>query len=175
MGVANSRFAVASAISKIAEQVFPVDTAANADFQNIPQTFRHLLIVFKIGTSANGASSIILNNDNGANYDRQLLQGAAAAAAAAETLGAAGGNFPTPGAATEGATGKILIAFYADATLRKQISSLTGYSQGNTTGLTQARADTTHWRNTAAINRVTIVPAGGTFRAGSIVSLYGLT
>lgn len=176
MSVANSRFAVASAISKIAETVFAVLTNGNADFQNIPQTYRHLLIVYKAGGSGNGQLGITFNNDATLSYDDQVLQGAGAAAAAFETLGSGGGSAgELSGAASEGAGGFVLIPFYADATLRKQSLSHVGYSQGNLTGQTQARHDTTHWRNTAAINRVTLQPPGGAWRAGSIISIYGLT
>ncbi len=176
MSVANSRFAVASAITKIAERVYAVDTGAPADFTGIPQTYRHLFVVFKVRTFANGSSTITFNGDNGANYDTQLLQGAAAAAAALEGLGGAAGNVgATAGAAGEGTTGTIFIGFYADPTLNKQAMAHVGYSNGILSGNTQVRGDTTHWRNTAAINRVTITGAGGGFRAGSILSLYGLT
>lgn len=176
MGVANSRFAVASAIAKIAEITYPPGNVnANADFPAIPQTFRHLLIVYKAGGSGNGQLGITFNGDGTLSYDTQLLQGAGAAAAAAETLGTGAGSAgELAGAATEGAGGFVLIPFYADATLRKQSLSHVGYSQGNLTGQTQARHDTTHWRNVAAINRVTLAPPGGAWRAGSIISLYGL-
>src|SRR5690348_14577793 len=58
-------------------------SAANFDFQNISQAYTHLLVVIAARGDTAATSTAIngkLNNDGGANYDREQISGAGSSA-----------------------------------------------------------------------------------------------
>ena len=119
----------AGALVKLAETLLSSD-AAGIVFANIPSTYRHLrLIVQARGSTA--ASDVLLllrlNNDSGANYDRQMLEGHAATVAASELLAstvARIGSIPAANAPTS-AVGQVevVLAHYAGTTFHKTLTS----------------------------------------------------
>lgn len=167
---------------KIAEILPIAAPQASFDFQNIPQTYRHLLIRANMrGSGGAGNQDLLLrfNNDAAGNYDDQRVLGAAAVASADELAGAAQarvGFIPDNGAAA-GRTGvvEILIPDYRNAALSKIASSRCAMSFGIGAGAQKALVYTALWRTLAAVNRITFYVGGGsTCGIGSMASLYGL-
>jgi hypothetical protein len=65
---------------------------------------------------------------------------------------------------------EVTIGDYRGTTFHKAIFSTSGNKKANTSGQTPAWASHALWRDTAAVNQISILQ---TFKAGSVVSLYG--
>ena len=157
---------------QIADQTLN-STAASIDFQNIPQTYNHLKLLCFLKGSANDWHGIRFNNDTAANYGSVWMSGVNSSAGAGTTPGAAYGYVGLHGSAgTIAASTEIMIPNYKDgATLRR---SWLAYNVD--LAYVGAIIAGGSWNSTAAINRITLIPiAGGTFSAGSRVTLHGIT
>jgi hypothetical protein len=183
VGVANSRFASAAAVSKISAVTLAVD--GQIDFQNIPQTFRHLWMVGAVLKGAGGAAildeiDIRFNADGGFNYWNEIWQAFNAVTSsgnggAAKNRSQLGRIFNTAGAT--GATElDVLIFEYTNPTIHKIARSRCGYNNdaGPQGDIMNGH---TRWLNVAAVNRITLLGLGAEtdLRAGTTVTLYGLT
>lgn len=166
-------------IVKIASQLLAAQ--GNFDFQNIPATYQHLLVVLQARSIVAGASdscSVRFNNDSGANYDRQRILGAAALVTAAESLGATQGDIGQITGATGTTAGNadpihLWVPNYARTTYKKGYLATGGISYAEATTNTQAGLFVGKWRSTAAIAGVTIFGSAN-FDVGSVATLYGL-
>lgn len=154
-----------------------LDIAASSfDFVAIPQTYKHLQLVWQArGTTvaATTACTLLFNGDTGANYDYEVIFGNVnTPTAALSTADTNLDGFLIPAAsATAGSAGAgdASIPYYAGTTFWKQIllrevavkEGLAIFRGGN-------------WRSTAAINRITVTVAAGNFAAGSRMTLYGV-
>lgn len=155
--------------------------AASVDLQSIPADFVSLLLVcFLRGDQAvtfTGAF-IRLNNDTGANYDVQALQGSAASATAAEGLAQTSMQVGMVPHASAGANLFSAVAVelpnYVQGTNHKAVNSQSALKIGTSTGNLVAASFAGFWRNAAAVNRLTLLMSSGSFIAGSRVTLYGL-
>lgn len=151
-------------------------------FQNIPATYKSLLLVGQVRSNAAALTDTMLarmNGDATAVYDSGRLD-SAGAAAPATVLGTGATSISLgviPGAtavrANLFATIEIKIPNYLDATEKSLLHQI-GYQDP---GQTSARASGQgNWRSTAAINRFDLLLTTGTaFKAGSHVTLYALT
>lgn len=154
-----------------------IASASTIDFLSIPATFTHLLLITDLRGDAavvNQAANVRFNNDSGANYQYELLQGSAAAVAASAnaaqtSLALAAATGSTATAATSAAS-LILIPNYAAATFQKNALAMNGMEVA--AALVQMFAG--RWANAAAINRVTLLPGSGNFVAGSRATLVGV-
>lgn len=171
--------------------VFPVmvpifDTVLGAsqatiDIQNIPQIYAHLRLVL-MGRADNAVASqssyIRFNGDAGANYADQVVRGIAGAASALEDNSTSNpfGGYVTGASATAGHVGvsAIDIPAYAQTTLFKNWVGVNHMSSALTTGQHIASTLSGVWANTAAINRITLLPAAGNWAAGTRATLYGV-
>ena len=154
--------------------------AATVDFTNIPQSFRHLELVCQMrGDTAatNVAVGLRFNNDSGANYDYIIMAANATAAGVGEGLAQTQMQAFQMSGATAPANSadgfNVLIHNYASTIHRKAITSLNSEKLAETTTNIYLRATAGWWRSTAAIDRVTILPASGNFVVGCVFSLYG--
>lgn len=155
--------------------------AASIDFTSIPATFAHLMLVVcaRSDTAALTTSILVrLNNDSAANYDSQYVLGNGGTASAAETFAGtsvSAGNMPG-GTAPANLFGQcdISIAHYAGSANNKVLRLSAAVKAGVTTTLLQSALAAGFWRSSAAINRITLIPAAGNFAAGSRATLYGL-
>ena len=154
--------------------------APSFDIQNISQAYSHLEIVVQGRSDAAGNSTALLvrlNNDSGANYDCGRLYSSSGTVARSDTFGAAFislGEIPAA-AAIAGGVGsyEIKLQNYAQVFLNKMITSLGGYKYGTAAGNLWEFLANGFWRNSAAINRVTVYPNAGNFVAGSRLTIYG--
>jgi len=128
--------------------------------------------------AVNSSARITVNNDSGANYDRQTISGSGVTAAAGNALAAAFWQVQVAGAtATAGEVGIVVltIPFYAATTFRKQGSVLNMENDDAAAANQQANALAVQWRNTAAITRLAVTAGSGVLLAGSSLVIYGRT
>lgn len=153
--------------------------AATIDITPIPITYAHLLVVlYGRGDTAAASTTVLMrfNADSAANYDYQLMFASAATASASETFGSTSVPVGTLEAATAGANlfsmAEIVIPHYANAANNKTARSISCSKTGTSTGNLQALSAAMFWRSSAAINRLTFLPAAGNFAAGTRCSVY---
>lgn len=170
-------------LATIAETTLAAD-AANIDFQSIPSTYRTLLLVI-YGQSSAGVDfdpvRLQFNGDTGGNYRWQRLRAnnttISATSQQADTSLEAG--LVTGRTFVDGHWGAaaILIPGYSTTTTNKQVIGWSGGIRGGDISLNRHALQQNAGINvsvTAAINRVTIFPSGGSWKAGTIATLYGL-
>lgn len=142
------------------------NTATSLTFSSIPQTYTDLQVVVNGFVSASGdAIHIQVNSDTATNYSWTRIYG--------DGTTASSDRGSTQNKATLGLMGNGQSAL---------IVQLLNYSNTTTnkTFLGRSAADNFVqlgvglWRNTAAINSVTVLTGGQTFQIGAIFSLYGI-
>lgn len=154
--------------------------AASIDIQNIPATDLHLLLVLSLRTdrpSADDGVWIRMNNDSAANYTYQRTFANNSLMAVTENDAVAqilAGECPAAnGTASRFGAGDIWIPDYASATKHKTIVSRLGSMATGAAGDKSTTQGAGTWANTAAINRLTLLPQiGGNFVTGSRATLY---
>lgn len=153
-----------------------IDTGANG----VGQGSKHLLIVWLAQNTGGGVFDswgFRFNNDSGGNYDRMTLRGANVTASAVNVLGGTVFSVQAAGAgaaATTFAAGFMLIPSYSVTTSGdKQGVVLNSQTEG-TAANCRVEAHGLQWRSTAAITRVTAIPATGNCNTGSRLSIYGI-
>lgn len=155
-------------------------SAANMDFQNIPQNFANLWILgqFRVTeVTTDDWAYIQFNNDSGANYDDNgfvLLdtslvtigaENAQTKAKFCEVLGSSA-------RANDATVFQIIVPNYAGTTFNKQFNSIfSGRAASNRIDTGEV---TGNWTSTAAINRITFTPTSNNILAGSRISIYGI-
>lgn len=166
-------------LTKIAETLLAA-SAASIDFTSIPQIYRHLLVVF-MGRGSNTAGTwdwvlMQFNADSGSNYDSQELYAAAAVVTAAEGLAGTAGHIGAYIATANAGVGStaIWIPDYTRTAWLKAAYSLGTQKQSTASGGTQVGVRGVHWRSTAVITQVSLLPASGTWNSGTMATLYGL-
>jgi len=151
-------------------------SAANSvSFTSISSGYTDLVLECNFATTASNPSiSLGVNGDSGTNYSYTLLWGSGTAATSANASNRSSTNnvfaFYNAGAAT-GYSNIIVSNFqnYSNTTTYKTILTKYG-SASQETGATVSM-----WRNTAAINTITLTCQNTyTFASGSTFSLYGI-
>lgn len=136
-----------------------------------------VFMVTRTDDATGGAAvTVIVNNDTGANYDKQYVAGIAAAASAATALAATSWTIDSHGSggsAGYAGVNRFTIPAYSATTFNKTVES------------TECRPDATAandvaavlclgWRSTAAINRIKVAASGGQkLKVGSRMTIYG--
>ena len=157
----------------------PIGGLSSITFAGIPQTgYSHLQIR---GIGRTGRASIednlrvTFNSDTGSNYSWHNLAGYGSGVEANGFATQTGMNLGWITAASAGAsifgTALIDVLDYVNTSKYKTSRSLTGY---DTNGGGQILFASGSWRNTAAINSVTITPVFSTFNQYSQFALYGV-
>jgi hypothetical protein len=156
--------------------------AASIEFASIPATFAHLMLLIEgRGDAASLAANLLLrlNNDSGASqYTYGILNSGGAAAGGADNASATSFFAGVIAAATATAAfsglAAIWIPHYAGTTFLKRIQSQYGAQYATTAGNLNHGVSDGFWNSSAAVNRVTLLPASGNFVAGTRATLYGL-
>jgi hypothetical protein len=170
----------------IQEIVVAADGQVNVDFSSIPQTYRHLRILYVARSSTAGLASYDLacqfNGDTAANYDWEKSYAAATTTAASEGIAATWGvvgyaTGPTATTTTRFARGAIDIPYYTDAMEKDAIGD---FIAPRTTASANTYRGTlgAHWRQAAAITRIVLFPATASaalWAANSKIALYGIS
>jgi hypothetical protein len=157
-------------------------TLSSWDKTAIPQTYNSLMFVLKGKTNQAANASVInmrINNDSGSVYNYMTVQGLGTGTAddseqfsqTAMRIGQISANSAT---ANYCGSIKVLIPNYTDTTFFKPIMSEC-FNQVNTStnGVTEEN-EYGSYNGTAAVTRITVYPASGSFIAGTRLTLYGL-
>lgn len=158
-----------------------VGAAANIDLTGLSAAYNMLRVMCLLrGTNASATIGVTLqfNGDTGANYDTEAMPGIQnVAVTAAQTLASTSialGSVPAASASAS-TFGIIIIEipFYANTGVRKVLLDRVGFV--DTTGsFSRSEANIGSWRNTAAIDRVTLIPSAGNFVANSQAIVHGM-
>lgn len=168
-----------SGITLIADQTLGSD-AASIDFSSIAGTYKHLMLLGDLRSSSASVSVDTLlrfNGDTAANYDWMRLVWSSGGTTTQEgyagTSGSLGFHLGDSARANRFAGVQIWIPDYVNTTREK--SAIAEASAVNTAALATCNSGRAFWRSTAAVTQVTILPSTGNFRAGSRLSLYGVS
>lgn len=159
-------------------QVVVGSAVATIDFTSIPATYETLVLdLMGRGTDATAYAlpTLRLNNDSGANYDRQYHSVSGGTGFIGTELAqtqVAFGVLPGAGG-TAGRVGvlQLRIPSYARTTLQKGMLFTSGDVR-NTTDSSSSH-NFALWRSTAAINRLTLIGSAN-FDVGTVATLYGV-
>lgn len=171
----------AIAFSKLYDETRGSTGALDTLADGVAQTVDHLLVVVLLRTSEAVALSrgvMTFNNDTGANYAWQTLQGNNATASATRLAGQAGMEFHAPGTPAEASTPAAWAFFipgYRQTTFNKAMIGVGGMADA-TAANNLAQIRSYRWLSTAAITRIAIsASGGGNPLAGSRMTVYGLS
>jgi hypothetical protein len=179
-GILASRFTPQGDFESIATVTVGSGGAATVDFSSIPSTYQHLQIrvIARSDRSANNEDILFTryNNDTAANYAYHWLSGngsavdifAGSSTASVWSTSVSGNN------ATSTIMGAAVIDVldYANTNKNTTTRLLSGYDAN---GNGRAVFSSTLWNNTAAVNRITLLPGFGTlFTQHSHFALYGI-
>ena len=148
--------------------------SGNITFNSIPSTYTDLRIVLvQTSTSTAGSSPWIrFNGNTGSNYSQTYSSGTGTTATSGNVTNFSGIYIVISGAQTTAPTLSLIDVFsYAGSTNKTLLSR----SAEDTNGGGQSAINVGLWRNTSAINSVTIFRNGGNFlAAGTICTIYGI-
>jgi hypothetical protein len=154
--------------------------AATVDFTSIPATYTHLQVRFiaRSDRSANNEDILFTryNNDTGTNYAYHWLAGNGSGVdifTGSSTASVWTGSLSAANAAsTTLAAGIIDVLDYTNTNKNTTTRILSGYDSN---GHGRVVLSSTLWNNTAAVNRITLLPGFGTiFTQYSQFALYGI-
>lgn len=145
------------------EPIATTTGSGSITFSSIPSTYTDLILIVKNSTASTGVNnSIRVNGDSGANYSSTQVYGASGGLGSLRTS-----STSQSWGGIGGADSVTIIQFmnYSNTTTYKTWMG-NGYGPGNYNTI-----DVDLWRNTAAINSITIDTGGAT---GTVFSLYGI-
>lgn len=155
--------------------------AASVDITGIPATFAHLRLLIYARSDVGATYTQLylrFNGDTGTNYDWQTTASVATSVAADEGIGGTVlrvGHMPanTAVANSFGAC-EVVIPAYTNASGHRALMSTSHVRTANASG--GIRLDTTvgDWRG-GAINQITVLGPSGNLKAGTRVTLYGMS
>lgn len=171
------------AYTQISIQTVTGSPATSITFSSIPATYTHLKLSV-VGRSAGTVArsvAIQFNGDTNTNYCFQNMNATGTTLSASQGQTQSSIPVGTVGSATQNAAAfgyvEVDIPFYANTTFQK-----TSFSHGvdlrvaNGAGeLTLVGNNGARWKNTAAINSITVLVSPDGLIVGSIASLYGIT
>ena len=143
---------------------------ASYTFSSIPGTYTDLILVVNARLSSGAANfNLQFNSDTGSNYSSTVLAGDGSSAFSVRSSNSTSGNIGLVGA--EYGTTVINIMNYANTTTNK--TAIASYKM-TSSAYGEAGAKVVLWRNTSAINSVSILVTTSTFNTGSTFTLYGI-
>ena len=146
--------------------------ASSIVLNSLPATFTDLRIVFTGITTSATIMYARVNGDTGSNYSRTYLGGNGTSAMSGRDTNATRWQFhdATTTSTSLPLMGELDIFSYAGSTYK---TALTAFS-GDKNGSGDVFRNVVLWRNTSAINSITILPGAGNLNAGFTVSIYGI-
>ena len=145
-------------------------SVASIDFSSIPSTYTDLCIKMSTRTTDTTTAGSVTFNGTGTGFTGIRLFGSGSSAASGSSTAAVLTNSSGYTASTY-SNSEIYIPNYAGSTNKS--FSIDGVSENNATEAF-AMISAILWSNTAAINQVTLTPAGGSFVQHSTAYLYGV-
>lgn len=158
-----------STYEKIATHTIPTATASYT-FSVIPATYTDLVLVYNGTITATGMDvRFRFNGDTGSNYSHTYLGGNGSAASSGRLAnGAYLPSYALVGTSSSPATILFNIQNYANTTTFKTAIYRTSDAPSEVLSYVGL------WRNTAAINSITIFPNANNLAVGSTYTLYGI-
>lgn len=143
-------------------------SAGNITFSSIPATYTDLVLVASIFSTANANSILRLNGDSGSNYSVTNVSGNGSTAVSYRGANQTAVLFQQDQFSTSTAAALTIFHFmnYSNTTTNKTV--LTRSSKADQS----AEMHVNLWRNTAAINSITI--SGATYTTNAIFTIYGI-
>jgi len=143
-------------------------TASSYTFSSIPSTYSDLVLIATInGFASQTECGLRFNGDSGSNYSRTYLVGDGSVAFSGRSSNAT--NITISANTTSLEMFTVSIMNYSNATTYKSVVSRSDSAP------TAVKTTTGLWRNTAAINSLSIVRTGAVdLPAGSTFTLYGI-
>jgi hypothetical protein len=175
LGTVASQFSGKSFTSFESISTATVGSAGVVEFSSIPSTYKHLQIRYKAKVASQTAAYLRFNGDTGANYAWHYLDGNGTSATAAGYADQAQIGFTPPDSgigSSQFAVGVVDIVDYESTTKFKTVKTFCGYGL-NGAG-SDVALDSGLWRNTSAINSITITTFGTNFSTGTNFALYGI-
>ena len=163
----------------LAPEVVTSGSQATVTFNNIPQTFRDLIIrVRGRGTDAwNGVNvDLRVNNDSGSNYEYSgaFLTSTPGGYGSTGDTKMVFGVIPSAGSTANRSGGMTITIYnYKDTLLHKAIEFIQAYSIGSAATAHGGAAGGGNWLSTAAVTRVDVFLSSGAFVDGAVVSISG--
>ena len=162
--------------SKLAEVTVGSGGIPSFTFNNIPQNYNDLILLYSIRTTdIDGAGTYIRFNGTTSGYSERLLYGTGTTATSASTTtqtalvwGLANESDMT---ANTFASGQVYIPNYAGS--QNKSVSIESVQETNATA-SNIYIDAGLWSNVTAINSVTLLPNFGNFAQHSTATLYGV-
>jgi len=142
---------------------------SSVTFSSIPSTYTDLVLVYTGTTASGGWPSLRLNGDTGNNYSGTNMRGNGSVAGSSRFSNY--NEIDLAMGSTLGTTqNNIIVHFmnYSNTTTNKTVLART-----NNTSV-ETGAGVGMWRNTSAINSITIKTQSPDFSIGSTFSLYGI-
>jgi hypothetical protein len=166
---------MANTYTLIASSTVGAGGASSIDFTSIPSTYTDLVLMNSGRNTTNGNETVQLyfNNDTTAtNYNIRRIYGNGSAASSASFNASYSMYFPLNNyTASTFSSSQCYIPNYAGSTNKS--FSIESTEENNAT-LSEMVLLAGLWSNTAAINRITLVPYSGTFAQYSTAYLYGI-
>jgi hypothetical protein len=167
-------------VVELFDSTLTVDTAAiDTGAGGFSTALDHLLVFLQTRTTQViiiGSVLLTLNNDATGTYDDQSVRGRDTTASAVDGQANSSITLATAGAScAAGVFGGMLLAIpnYAGTVAEKTVVCLGGFADEAATG-GDAGIRVGHWRNTAAITRLTFTGSSGDLLTGSRVTVYGI-
>lgn len=163
---------------------FP-SAAANATFNSIPQTYKHLQIRAYVLAASAGAHDVYINfnGDSGTNYNNHYLLGNGSGYVNGATISATKVNL-SGNAAGNGSYPLYFSTFIVDIydyartdkfKTTRNIMGFTDYAAAWNINTETVGATSSMWRSTNAITSMVITPDSGNFVQYSHIALYGMS
>ena len=153
------------------------------DFQNIPNTYKDLVLYYYLrNTGANGACILRFNNTSTNYYNIRMTGAYTSSTPVADNMWQTVGGFGCMAAnkwpSGYFSNGLLMISQYANTSYDKNgwYSTTTEIPQANDGGAGLSSLVGLNWNNTSAINRITITSedSGANLAQYSYASLYGI-
>lgn len=162
------------------EQKVLTAQATFVKFSSLPNTFKHLRLIFSSRVTAAGGTRVLLqlNSDTSASYDRQTLA-AGGTSVTGNRLNAASSieiGYSTPTGVSSHSAYEVLIAHYSKTgQVGKSVSSQGSHLAGSG-GLTVVSNGGIWYGSgsSSAVDDLHVFSESGSFQVGSVFTLYGL-
>ena len=173
--------AAGNTYTQIASTTIGTASSSSVVFSSIPSTYTDLVMVITGKNTATGYGwGLQYNSDTAANYSWTMIEGSGTAATSVRGSGTGAFGQSIYFVANQGISNSLSNAIvsiqnYSNTTTYK--TNLIRQNNPSSTTYPGLSAVVGLWRNTAAINSITLmVPAAGTtIASGTTLSLYGIT
>jgi hypothetical protein len=145
--------------------------AASYTFSSIPSTYTDLIVVCRAGAVSNSDLTFRVNGDTGTNYSTTWLYSDGTGVGSTRSANTAFGYFTYLGA-IETFGHSVHIAHFMNYSNTTTFKTVLARSANASRGVD---AMGNLWRNTAAINSITLIGSNANILSGSTFTLYGIT